>query len=475
MKIKIGLETHVQLNSESKLFCGCRNHVNIKGEQEPNSLTCEICLGFPGSKPVLNKKVVELAAKVALALGCKIPKEMFFSRKTYFYPDMSKNFQITQYEVPLGLEGKISLDLNGKKKIIRIRRVHIEEDPAQVIHVGGIGGKYVLVDYNRSGIPLIEIVTEPDFEGPEEAKLYLSKLTTVMEYLGVYDSTTQAVLKSDANISLNPEGVEGTRVEIKNITGTKEVEDALKYEIIRQKSMISKGVQIKRETRTWNQDIGSTHEMRGKEEEAEYGYIFEPDLTKIELPKQFLDSIKNKIPELPDEKYERFVKQYKIQEKLAESLISEKDIAELFEKSSKKIDAKIAAGFLAGDLKKTLNWNNLKYKTSGLKDEWIFELLEEFQKGKITDRNAEQAIRKMVEEKKSAREIIRKYSLAKTEIDLKNVLNKVLGENKKAVQDYKKGEKKALEFLVGQVMKETRGQVDATEIRKVLEKQLAQM
>ena len=472
MKIKIGLETHVQLNSKSKLFCGCKNPVNLKEEAEPNSLTCPICLGFPGSKPVLNKRVVELAAKAALAFGCKIPKEMFFSRKTYFYPDMSKDFQITQYEVPLGLDGKLTFDLNNKKKTIRIKRIHIEEDPAQVIHVGGIGGKYVLVDYNRAGTPLVEIVTEPDFESPEEARLYLSKLTMILEYLGMYDSTTQAVLKSDANISLNPEGLEGTRVEIKNITGTKEVEDALKYEIIRQKNLISKGAQIRRETRTWNPEIGTTHEMRGKEEEAEYGYIFEPDLTKIELKKEFLDSIKKEIPELPDEKFERFVKQYKIHQKLAESLVSEKDIAELFENISKKIKPEIAASFLAGDLKKTLNWNNLKYKTSGLKDEWIFELLEEFQKGKITDKNTEQSIRKMIEEKKSAKEIIKKYNLAKTEIDLELVLKKVLDANKQAVDDFKKGEKKALEFLVGQVMRETRGQVDATEIRKGLKKLL---
>ena len=472
MKIKIGLETHVQLNSKSKIFCGCKNPVNLKEEAEPNSLTCEICLGFPGSKPVLNKRIVELASKIALALGCKIPDEMFFSRKTYFYPDMSKDFQITQYEVPLGLEGKLSFDLNGKKKTIRIKRIHIEEDPAQLVHVGGIGGKYVLIDYNRAGIPLVEIVTEPDFESPEEARLYLSKLTMILEYLGMYDPTTQAVLKSDANISLNPEGVEGTRVEIKNITGTKEVEDALKYEIIRQRNLISKSMQVKRETRTWNPDIGSTHEMRGKEEEAEYGYIFEPDLTKIELPEQFLDSIKKEIPELPDEKYERFVKKHKIQAKLAESLISEKPIADLFEEISKKINPEIVASFLAGYLKKTLNWNNLKYKTSGLEDEWIFELLEEFQKGKITDRNAEQTIRKMVEEKKSAKEIIKKYNLGKSEIDLESVLKKVLDTNKQAVHDFKKGEKKALEFLIGQVMKETRGQVDATEIRKGLKKNL---
>ncbi len=462
MKVKIGLETHVQLNSLSKLFCGCKNPVNMKEEAEPNSLTCDTCLGMPGSKPRLNEKVVELATKVAVAFGCKIAPEMFFSRKTYFYPDMSKNFQITQYEIPLASAGHLEINVNDKNKKIQIRRIHIEEDPAKVVHVGGLGGKYTLIDYNRAGIPLIEIVTEPDFESPQEARAYLAKLTMIMEYLGVYDPTSQAVLKSDANISL--EG--GNKVEVKNITGTKEVEEALNFEIIRQKSFITRGVKIKQETRAWNPDLGSTQELRGKEEEAEYGYITEPDLTKFTIQKHLAEKLKKELPELPDQKYQRFIKSYKLSEAVAESLVSEIDTADLFEFAAKQIDPKIAGSFIAGDLKKTLNWNNLRFKQSGLKPEWIIDLLKLFVDGKITDRNAELAIRKMVEEKKSAQDIIKKHNLEKTKVDLDGVLKKVLESNKKAVEDYKKGEKKALEFLIGQVMRETRGQVDATEIRK---------
>ena len=466
MKVKIGLETHVQLNSLTKIFCGCKNPVNIKEEAEPNSLTCDTCLGFPGSKPRLNSKVVELAAKVSVALSCKIAPEMFFSRKTYFYPDMSKNFQITQYEVPLASEGFMEIDLGGKNRKIKIRRVHIEEDPAKIVHIGGLGGKYTLIDYNRSGIPLIEIVTEPDFESPQEARAYLHKLIMILEYLGVYDTASQAVVKSDANISM--EG--GAKVEIKNITGEKEVEEALNFEIIRQKSLIASGSQVKRQTRMWNPALGSTQELRGKEEESEYGYIAEPDLPKFTIQKQLAEKIKKDLPELPGQKLQRFISEYRLPEAVAESLISEIDIANLFEISAKSIDPKIAGGFISGDLKKTLNWNNLKLKQSGIKNEWIVSLLKTFVDGKITDKNAEIAIRKMVEDKKSDREVIEKYHLGKTEINLDEFLNKVINNNKKAMEDYKNGEKKAMEFLVGQAMKETRGQIDAKEIRKKLMK-----
>ena len=464
MKVKIGLETHVQLNSLSKLFCGCKNPVNLKEEAEPNSLTCDTCLGFPGSKPRVNGKVIELATKVAIGLNCKIAPEMLFSRKTYFYPDMSKNFQITQYELPLAAEGHLEINVNGKSKKIKIRRIQIEEDPAKVVHIGGLGGKYTLIDYNRAGIPLIEIVTEPDFESPQEARAYLAKLTLVLEYLGVYDSTSQAVLKSDANISL--EG--GNKVEVKNITGTKEVEEALNFEIIRQKSLVTRGVEVKQQTRMWNPGLGSTQELRGKEEEAEYGYITEPDLPKFTIQKALAEKLKKEMPELPDQKYQRFIKSYKLPEAVAESLVSEIDTADLFEFAAKQVDPKTAGSFIAGDLKKTLNWNNLRFKQSGLKKEWIIDLLKLFAGGKITDRNAELAVRKMVEEKRSAIDIIKKYSLEKTKVDLESALKKILDANKKAVEDYRKGESKALEFLIGQVMRETRGQVDATEIRKKL-------
>lgn len=460
MTVKIGLETHVQLNSKSKIFCGCANPVNLADEPEPNTLLCETCLGLPGSKPRANRAVVEIALKVALALNCSVAGETFFSRKTYFYPDMSKNFQITQYEIPIAEKGHVVS--SGKK--IRIKRVHMEEDPSKIVHVGGIGGRYTLLDYNRAGIPLIEIVTEPDFASPAEARAFLHKLSSILEYLGVYDSSSRAVIKSDANISLSG----GERIEVKNITGTKEIEQALNYEITRQRSVLKRGGKITQATRMWNPDTGVTKEMRTKETEEDYGYIFEPDLTKIDSLGGLTSSLKRGLPELPDQKQARYVKSFGLSEKMAESLVSDRDIAELFEFVAEKSSPKVAGTWIGVYLLKTLNWNGIRFRDSGLKKEWIADLVGMFESGKLTDRNTEIAMRKMVEERKSAKDVVAKHGLEKKKLDLENIVKAVLVKNQNAVDDYRAGEKKALEFLVGQAMRETRGQADATEIRKII-------
>lgn len=462
MKVMIGLETHVQLNTESKLFCGCKNPATLEMEPEPNTLTCVTCLGFPGSKPRVNEQAIEKAIHVALALNCSFSKEMFFSRKTYFYPDMSKNFQITQYEIPLAQEGAL---VSGKK--IRIRRVHVEEDPARLVHQGGLGGK-TLVDYNRSGTPLIEIVTEPDFSSPKEARLYLQKLTLILEYLGLYNPDSKAVIKSDANISLKG----GNRVEVKNITGDKEVEAALSYEIIRQQNVLRKGQAVARETRGWNPELGITQELRGKEVEEQYGYIFEPDLTRIELGEEAIRKIKRAIPELPDQRFRRFVDDYGLQQKIAESIVSDIGLAGLFENAAKTIDPKLAGSWIAGYLKKTLNYNEVTFRESGIEEEWIVSLLKLFREGKLTDRNGEMTIRKIVEEKKPPETIVKKYGFLSEGIDVERIVKKIVSGNKKAVDDYKKGEQKALHFLVGLGMKETKGRVDANELRKAILKMM---
>ncbi|RLI96285.1 MAG: Asp-tRNA(Asn)/Glu-tRNA(Gln) amidotransferase GatCAB subunit B [Candidatus Aenigmatarchaeota archaeon] len=456
--IMIGLETHVQLNTKSKIFCGCANPVNMKEEAKPNTLTCDTCLGHPGTKPRTNKAVVDMAIKVALAMGCKIAKETYFSRKTYFYPDMNKNFQVTQYEIPIANNGHI--EVGGKN--IRIKRVHMEEDPAKLIHMPG--GNGVLVDYNRAGIPLLEIVTEPDFRSPEDARAYLQKLENMLEYLGIYDSASSAVMKSDANISLSG----GARIEVKNITGTKDIEKALKYEFVRQSSMIKRGVAVKRETRMWDPALGTTRHMRGKEEEAEYGYIFEPDLSVIEVGKPMIDGIRKSLPELPDQKFARFVKDFKLPQKVAESIISEVDLADLFEDIASKVSPKVAGTWIAGYLKKTLNWHGIRFREAGIEKGWITGLLRMFERGDITDRNAEMAIRYMVEEKQPPEKIVKKHKLGKAELDLTGIVAKVMKANNKAVKDYKAGEEKSLHFLVGQCMRETRGQADANEIKKAI-------
>lgn len=470
MNVKIGLETHVQLNTQSKIFCGCRNPVNLPEEPEPNTLTCETCLGMPGSKPRTNESVLHMAMKVACALNFSIADETYFSRKTYFYPDMSKNFQISQYEIPLASKGHLDITLDGKPKRISLRRLHMEEDPAKLVHIGGLGGKYVLVDYNRSGIPLIEIVTDPDFTSPEEARLFLSKLAIILEYLGVYDPTSKAVFKSDANISIGG----GLRTEVKNITGTKEVEQALKYEIIRQSNILSRGEPIPQSTRMWNPELGVTQALREKETEEDYGYIFEPDLTVMEISQASLEEIRKALPELPDQKFQRFTKNYEISDKLAESLTSELDIAILFESMAKKLPPKLAASWIAGYLKKTLNYNGIRWKDSRLKEEWIIQLLRMFQAGDLTDRNAELVIRHMVSDRSGPEDVMRKHKIAKKTsggmAQVEKTVKSVLEKNAKAIQDYKGGEEKALHFLVGLCMKETKGAVDAKEIRKLIQK-----
>lgn len=457
-----GLETHVQLPSKTKVFCGCENPVNLKDDPDPNTLTCPTCLGMPGSKPRMNENVVRLALRVALALNCKIAGDMFFSRKTYFYPDMSKNFQVTQFEIPLATCGIIEIDTEGKKKKIRIRRIHIEEDPAKLIHETN----NTLVDYNRAGIPLIEIVTEPDFTSPKEARAYLFKLAQILEYLEIYVPDSMASMKTDANISI----MGGDRAEVKNITGTKEIERALSFEYIRQKNMYKRGSKIVQETRRWLPESGITKLMRTKETEADYGYIFEPDLTEITIKETEKNETKKQIPELPDEKKARFTKQYKISQKAAEGITSEPRLAGLFENVAKKVKTEIASSWIAGPLLKTLNYNNLTYKTSGLKERWIIDLLLDFQSRRYSDLTTERILRKMVDDKQDHTSIAKKYNFSAidTKLDLEKIVGGIVKSNEKAVNDYKSGDHKVLNYLVGQVMKETKGAIDAKTAREKL-------
>ncbi len=469
MKVTIGLETHVQLNTQSKAFCGCRNPVNLEEEPEPNTLLCETCLGLPGSKPRANRAMLEKALRVSLALECTIARKTYFSRKTYFYPDMSKNFQITQYEVPLAATGRLRVG----DRDIRIKRVHMEEDPSKIVHVGGLGGSHTLLDYNRAGVPLIEIVTEPDFTSPEEARLFLQKLENILEYLGVYDSSSRAVFKSDANISLSG----GKRVEVKNITGTREIEQALKYEIVRQHNHIKRGGKIVQSTRTWDPATGTSRELRLKETEADYGYIFEPDLTVQEIKASYVSSIRKALPELPDQRMARFVKQYGLHPKTAEALVSELDLSELYERAAGKTDPKLAATWVAGYLKKSLNYRDLRYRGSGLKEEWLFSLLKTTQRGELTDRNAELVLRGMVEKREPPEKAMKRLGIGKRvdpskDSGVTQAIEKVLKANPGAVQDYKSGEEKALHFLVGMAMRETRGQVDANDAKRLILKLL---
>jgi len=464
--VKIGLETHIQLDTNSKLFCGCPN----EEAKEPNTHVCPVCLGHPGSKPRLNKAVLRQAVEVAMALDCDINEDIFFSRKTYFYPDMSKNFQITQYEVPVGEAGEVDVKVDKSEKKIGITRLHIEEDPAKTEHKGGDIGEsnYSLIDYNRAGTPLLEIVTDPDFRSPEEARAYLNQLAKIFEYLGVYDPESEFAIKSDANVSING----GQKVEVKNITGTSEVEKALSYEIKRQENAVEGGETITQQTRSYNADRSITKKMREKETEEDYGYIFDPDLTRQHLDQEFQERIAESIPELPQKKAERFQKEYGVSEKLVESLVADRGMADDFEQLAESYSPELVASWMTGELRKTLNYNELGYSDSPIELEWLDYLLGLLENEKISDRNAEKVLRNIVEDPKDPEKFVEKQDLLKAEGDeVDEIVEEVLEENPDAVDDFESGDVGAINFLVGQVMQNSGGKADPKTAReKIMER-----
>ena len=457
-KIIIGLECHIQLNKlNSKLFCGCSLP---KEDSKPNTHCCPICLGHPGSKPVINQKAIEHTLKLAIALNSNINPTLIFSRKNYFYVDLPKNFQITQYEMPLGNGGYVELSL-GKK--INLTRVHLEEDPGALIHKEN----YCMVDYNRSGIPLVEIVTEPEISSPQEAREFLNKLITIVNYLGVFNQAT-GVIKADANISIK--GHE--RVEIKNITGFKEIESALFYEVDRQRKLIKEGQKISRETRGWNSEKGVTFFQRGKEEEADYGYIFDPDLVPIELTEDLLDEVKKNIPELAHERIEKYIKKYKLKQDDAEVIAAEYLLAELFEKVSKEINPELATKWLRRELIRVVNYNKKELHELELDETHLIQLLKLIETKKITDAVGQKIMEKLVEKPFNVEEYVKKESLVAVSDrgELEKYCKEAIKENPKAAEDYKKGNEKALNFISGFVMKKTNGKADPRIVNEILKK-----
>ena len=461
----IGLEVHCQLNTESKLFCG--DSSDHRG-REPNECTCPICLGYPGSKPVINKKAIEHGMRIAMALNCRIADEMFFSRKTYFYPDMSKNYQITQYEIPLCSNGYLTV---GELKV-RIRRVHIEEDPARLQHVGGdiTNAEYTLIDYNRSGIALAEIVTEPDFTTPKQARQFLEILLSILEHLGVYDSEKEATIRCDANISLDG----GERVEVKNITGFENVEKALNFEIIRQNGMKRMEVVVQRETRHFDAEAGNTKSLRKKEYEEDYGYIFDPDLPTIRVTAGWLESIKKTQPELPDQRVMRFVKDYKIGDYDAHVLVyTDKNLADFYELCCRKYGKpEVVAKWTMNYLLKSLNWRRERINNSKVRIDTFVEFLRLIESGKITERFAKELIKEYVDTGESPAMLAEKGAQELSDSDLDVVVEKVLQENRKAADEFRSGKEDALKFLIGRALAATQKRADPNRLRDMLLKHL---
>jgi aspartyl-tRNA(Asn)/glutamyl-tRNA(Gln) amidotransferase subunit B len=462
MRAMMGLEVHVQLLTESKLFCGCSTEHEGR---DPNENTCPICLGFPGAKPKVNRRAVEHGIKISRALNCGVQPEIRFSRKSYFYPDMPKNFQISQFEVPLARDGSLLL---GERRI-GITRVHLEEDPARLVHVGGgiTTAKYVLIDYNRSGVPLVEIVTEPDVTSPKEARLFLDKLSVILDHLGVYDPRREASIRVDANISL--EG--GQRVEVKNVTGFRNVEDALNYEIIRQRSMAEMGVEVERETRHFDAGTNTTVSLRKKEHEEDYGYIVEPDLVKIEVDEAWIDRLDAEMPELPDARIERFVSQYGIPRFQSRIIVNTGlDLSEFFEECHRlHSDPGAVASWIVTYLLKSLNFEGLSLGESEVRPGTFVELLELIDEGAISERLAKELIKEYVSTGVSPREIVESKNLGlMKENELRKAVEVVLAENRRAVADYRAGREKAIEFLLGQVLRRIGARGRPEDVRKLI-------
>ena len=477
-EITIGLETHVHLLTKSKMFCGCSTEFGGR----PNSQVCPVCLGLPGALPVANKTAFEYALKTALAMNSKIGSFTKFDRKNYYYPDLPKNYQISQYDMPFSEGGYLEIETEGRVKKIGLIRVHLEEDAGKLLHTGAGGSS--LVDLNRTGTPLLEIVSKPDMNSPREAYLYLTELKLLLRYIGVSDCNMQeGSLRCDANISLkvkkNGEVVQTPQVEVKNMNSFKAVEAAMEYEAERLYEEFQKtgktSKDAQKSTRAWDADNGRTFLMRQKEEAFDYRYFPEPDLAPIEITEEWLDEIRRTIPELPAAKRKRFAEEYGLPTYDAGVLIQEQEIADYFEKTVRLgADAKIASNWIMGDVMRELNELKVSIGEFPIREERLAELLKPVGEKKINTTAAKEVFLDMMKSDKSAGELIKEKGLSQIsdESELEGIIEKIIAANPKPVEDFKKGKKAAMSFILGLVMKETRGKANPGVVSRILGEKL---
>ena len=459
--VMIGLEVHVQLNKlKTKIFCGCSTDYH---NDPPNSHVCPVCLGLPGSMPVINKKAVEAAIKVGLAFNCEVEEHTQFFRKNYFYPDLPKAFQITQYDFPISSNGYVIIEGEDGEHKVRINRAHMEEDPGRLVHEGTIDkSKYTLIDYNRSGMALLEIVSEPDMRSPKEARRYLDKIRNIIEYLGVSNVDLEGAMRVDANISI----MGGQRAEIKNISSFKGAERAMLFEIVRQKNVLRRGGTVVLETRHFDEAQEITLSMRSKEEAHDYRYFPEPDLVPLKIS-GWAPAIKETLPELPDARRMRFVEQYGITDDHAKSLTSELKMAVFYENTAQETDPKLAAVWVNDILKGELNYRDLTIDAFSKED--ILSIIGLVSGDKITEKGAVEVIRTVLDNSGAPEDIVKEKGLLKVEGDIvETAAEEAIAENPQSVDDYRAGKEKALNALVGAVMKKTRGRADAKAAREIL-------
>ncbi len=468
----IGLEVHAQMLTETKIFCGCSTRFG----SEPNTQTCQVCIGMPGVLPVLNRKALEFAIRTGLAVHCEISEYSRFARKNYFYPDLPKGYQISQYENPICEHGRIDITVDGQTRRIGITRIHMEEDAGKNIHEGGT---YSYVDLNRAGVPLMEIVSEPDIRSPKEAAEYMRKLRTILRYLGVCDGNMeQGSLRCDANVSVRPEGQKefGTRAEVKNINSFRYVEKAIEYEIRRQVRVVEEGGKVVQETRLWDASKGITESMRSKEEAHDYRYFPEPDLVPVRAERSWIDSIRASLPELPDARMKRFVSDYGLPEYDADLLTSEKPVAEWFEEAVKSGGKpKAVSNWMMGDLMRLLNEENRPIEDCRLKPEQLAGMLTMIESGTISGKIAKTVFEEMYTTGKDAESIVREKGLVQISdaSAIEKLVDEVIAKHPDEAGRFRGGEEKLLGFLVGQVMKASKGKANPKLLNELLKKKLS--
>ena len=468
----IGLEIHAQLATQSKIFCSCSTQFG----KPPNESTCPVCLGLPGALPVLNRRVVEFAIRLGLATQCTIRLDSQFARKNYFYPDLPKAYQISQFDRPICENGWLDIEVEGQTRRIRITRIHMEEDAGKLVH--GEDGNSSFIDLNRAGVPLLEIVSEPDLRTPEEAKAYMEKMHSVVTYLGISEGDMEkGHFRCDANVSLRPMGQEkfGTRTETKNLNSFRFVQQAITYEIARQTEDLLDGKQIVQETRLWDSIKKNTYSMRSKEEAHDYRYFPDPDLPVVRISADFVEQNRSQLPELPDAKKQRFMESFGLSTYDAEVLVADKQVAEYFEEVvAAKADPKLVCNWISGELMRIMNENKVDIRNVGIPAKSLASLIQFLQEGSISGKIAKTVFEEIVQSGKDPATIIEVRGLKQVSDEgaLRGLLEILLNNNPKQVEQYRTGKTQIKGFFVGQVMKETKGQANPQIVNQLLEELL---
>ena len=471
-EVIIGLEVHAELSTKTKIFCSCPTEFGA----EPNTHVCPICMAMPGTLPVLNEKVVEYAVKAGLATNCEISRDSKNDRKNYFYPDLPKAYQISQYDKPLCEHGYVEIDTEEGKKKIRLTRIHIEEDAGKLNHDEFSGGS--LVDLNRAGVPLIEIVSEPDIRSSEEAESYLRKLKSILEYIEVSDCKMQeGSLRADVNVSVRKKGDTklGTRTEMKNMNSFRSITRAIEYEVDRQIDVIEDGGKVEQETLRWDEVSGKTFSMRDKEDAQDYRYFPDPDLVAIKLSEEYIENIKKTLPELPESRKQRYLEKYKLSEKDANIITASKYLSDLFEGATKICNnPKAVNNWIISDISRILNETEMDPIEIPFDSKQLAKLIILIDKGTISSKLAKKVLVEMFEHPRDPEDIIdeKGWVQISDEGAIKDVVLKILEANPQSVSDYKGGKDKALGYLVGQAMKETRGKANPQMLNKMFLEEL---